>query len=174
MFLPRYQIISEFLRPALDQPTQEDMVVLPRDLFHYMLYLLLSTVSFDEEDYLRRNPDVAIAVNAGSIPDARSHFLTKGYYEGRVGGCPAVDEAWYLQANPDVAAAIHDGHVASAHDHFAIEGADGWRCPSREAFAPLAAWRALIDRAGRTGGDGVTRSDTGTDSSRFSTRPADQ
>lgn len=38
---------------------------------------------FDESDYLAANPDVAAAIAAGTLPDAATHWLVHGQFEGR-------------------------------------------------------------------------------------------
>ncbi|HEY1847618.1 MAG TPA: class I SAM-dependent methyltransferase [Opitutaceae bacterium] len=45
----------------------------------------MSAADFDEQDYLRSNPDVAAAVAAGSIPSGWAHFVRFGLSEGRPG-----------------------------------------------------------------------------------------
>ena len=60
-----------------------------------MLQLLVAGGSFNEAGYLRENPDVAEAVEAGQIRTARLHYIGFGFFEGRSGATPDVDEAWY-------------------------------------------------------------------------------
>jgi SAM-dependent methyltransferase len=50
---------------------------------YYILEKLATEDNFDEQDYLRGNPDVAAAVQAGSMESGRLHFTHFGRHEGR-------------------------------------------------------------------------------------------
>lgn len=130
MFVPPYQLLLEELRPTGPSPLQGDNVVVPRAMFELMLRLLVEQMPFDEESYLARNPDVAAAVAAGQIESPHTHFVSKGYFEGRVGGAPMVDAAWYRRRYADVAKELAGGGIASAADHYVDNGAREWRSPT--------------------------------------------
>lgn len=155
MFVPPYQIMAEAIRPSLDGPRVTERVLLPRAMFQLMLRLLLEQVPFDEQDYLSRNPDVAEAVARGDVPSARQHFVSKGYFEGRSGGCPIVDDDWYLKANADVAREVRKGAIGSARDHYVAAGAQEWRSPSRQDSALVEEWKQAlaVGAAGARGKD---------------------
>ena len=53
----------------------------------------MSASAFDEEEYLRSNPDVAAAVAAGSIPSGWAHFVRFGLSEARPGVAEAAGRA---------------------------------------------------------------------------------
>ena len=74
---------------------------------------------FNEIWYLRHNPDVAAAVEAGLI-DAKTHFEQYGRLEGRAPG-PLFDPERYLNENPDVRMAVANG-LTTAYDHFPNTG----------------------------------------------------
>lgn len=82
---------------------------------------MVSSNLFDEAWYLRTNPDVAAAVEAGEI-DAWTHFQQSGRFEGRAPG-PLFDPDHYLTQNPDVAVAVENGQT-NAYDHFLAFGAE--------------------------------------------------
>ena len=84
---------------------------------------------FDEGFYLSQNPDVAQAVNEGSVESGFEHFASFGIREGRN---PSVlyDEAFYLNANPDVAQAVSARSFASGLEHFLLFGHWEKRDPS--------------------------------------------
>lgn len=84
---------------------------------------------FDETFYQRQNPDVAAAIQNGSLNSGYEHFTRFGRLEGRN---PSVlyDEAFYLANNQDVAQAIADGIVASGLQHFLQFGHRENRDPS--------------------------------------------
>ncbi|MFC0282259.1 hypothetical protein ACFFJB_01255 [Camelimonas abortus] len=60
---------------------------------------------FDPEWYLKKNPDVLAAIQAGLISSAEEHFQLYGKYEGR-NPSPFIDLDFYLAANPDVREAV--------------------------------------------------------------------
>ncbi|AHF02586.1 calcium-binding protein [Marichromatium purpuratum 984] len=82
---------------------------------------------FDEDFYLRNNPDVAASVQAGTFT-AEEHFEQYGRFEGRNPNA-FVDLDFYLQQNPDVAEAVANGST-TAYDHFVTYGAQEQRQPS--------------------------------------------
>jgi hypothetical protein len=143
MFVPPYQVLLEELRPASSAPREADDIVIPRVMFELMLRLLVEKMPFDKEDYLKRNPDVAEALSQGKIKDARQHFITKGYFEGRVGGAPRVDEKWYQRRYADVAVALEDGGIASATDHYVDSGTREWRSPTQSEEPLVNEWKRV-------------------------------
>ncbi|WP_322529112.1 hypothetical protein R5R73_05875 [Salinicola sp. LHM] len=85
-------------------------------------------LSFNQEYYLRNNPDVAQAVQSGAIPSAEYHWLNYGAAEGRNPNA-VFDTQAYLSANPDVAEATEQG-VITPLEHFLEYGAAEGRAPS--------------------------------------------
>jgi hypothetical protein len=90
--------------------------------FTTLIQTLLQGIHVDEEWYLTQNPDVAQAISEGKVPSAREHFLSDGYFEGRVPFPIIVDEVWYLEQNPGVAEFIARGDLDSAQQHFEEHG----------------------------------------------------
>src|SRR5690606_19679356 len=87
--------------------------------------------SFDEARYLAANPDVAAAVEDGSITSGLAHYQQTGQAEGRSGASSySFDETYYLDANPDVAAAVSAGTLNSGYQHFTIYGRSEGRDPN--------------------------------------------
>ena len=73
---------------------------------------------FNETVYLAANPDVAAAIEAGTLKSGAEHFLKYGFTEGREADVTkGYEEAAYLAANPDVAAAVKAGTFKSGYDH---------------------------------------------------------
>ncbi len=97
--------------------------------FVTIIKLLISTVELDEEWYLKQNPDIAKAVEAGKLTSARRHFIDDGYLEGRPPFPLQVDEEWYLAQNPDVAEGIRKRKLRSAVEHFIANGYKEGRLP---------------------------------------------
>ena len=94
MYNPITQSLSRNLDLSRDEFNSSDKVEVPTHMFQFMLQLLLAGGSFNEEGYLRSNPDVAEAVKRGQIPSARLHYIGYGSLRGR-GAMPEVDEVWY-------------------------------------------------------------------------------
>ncbi len=99
MFVPPYHLIEPLIRTVHSPNGGSDGVVMPTELFRFLLRCALEGCDFDEAQYQRCNPDVADAVERRELASGREHFLGKGYFEDRVGAVP-VHEAWYLFAQP--------------------------------------------------------------------------
>lgn len=96
----------------------------------------LSSWDFDEDWYLHSNPDLIRAFPSSAFPDAFSHYLAVGYYEGRAPVPLEVDEDWYLSTYPDVANALIQGLLAGAQEHFATNGYREGRIPADPDIDP--------------------------------------
>jgi hypothetical protein len=119
-------------------------VRVPARFLKLLLQISLAAAEFDEDNYIRENPDVAKAISHGEIESARLHYIGFGFFEGRRGGGPAVDADWYLRKYPDVALAVREGRIKSAQAHFdAIGGGEG-RSPGREHEAEAAQWKLAL------------------------------
>jgi hypothetical protein len=123
-------------------PPDEQRVTLPFAVLRLLLRGALACQPFDEEGYLKHNPDVASAVLRGDVASGQEHHAADGYFEGRVGGCDAFAETWYVNQNQDVAAAIRAGTFASGRDHYDRVGKFELRSPNPSADADMALWRA--------------------------------
>ena len=108
MFVPPYHMIEQHIKAVRSANGGADQIVVPRELFQFLLRCALEGCEFDEAQYQRCNPDVAEGVERRVFASGREHFLSKGYFEGRVGAVP-VHEAWYLSHSPDVADAKRSG-----------------------------------------------------------------
>ena len=90
---------------------------------------MIADMEVEEQWYLQQYPDVAAAIAKGLIKSAKTHFVTDGYFEGRL-PCPIkVDEKWYLQQYPDVAESVHSGEIDSGQKHFTQDGYREGRLP---------------------------------------------
>lgn len=97
--------------------------------FYELMEKHLSRIFVDSDWYLQRYPDIAEAVKAGSVSDAKDHFCRFGYYEHRMPYRIDVDEAWYLGAYPDIKKGIEAGHFPTAQHHFDMLGFREGRIP---------------------------------------------
>jgi hypothetical protein len=145
MFIPRYEMIEPYIEVAASAKGGGKRVVMPAELFRFLLRCTLEGCEFDEAQYQRCNPDVAEGVERGVVASGREHFLGKGYFEGRVGAVP-VHEAWYLSNSPDVAEAKRSGLEESGEAHYRNIGAVEWREPNPGAVSALRAWKELLSR----------------------------
>lgn len=90
---------------------------------------LLTAPADFESAYRARNPDVAAAIDAGTLKSGLEHWLAYGRSEGRIG--PSIfDEDFYLARNPDVATAVLAGVFASGQAHWTLYGRAEGRSPS--------------------------------------------
>ena len=88
MFVPPYHLIEPLIRTVHSPNGGSDGVVMPTELFRFLLRCALEGCDFDEAQYQRCNPDVADAVERRELASGREHFLGKGYFEDRVGAVP--------------------------------------------------------------------------------------
>ena len=89
---------------------------------------LLRAVPVDEDWYLTRYPDVAAGIKVGHSKSAKHHFVSNGYFEGRLPFEHELDEEWYLATYPDVAR-NHELGAQSARDHYLLHGYTEGRLP---------------------------------------------
>jgi hypothetical protein len=101
--------------------TYEDMM--------QMLRRLIADVPVDEAWYLKRYPDIADAIDRGIVNSAKSHFVSDGYFEGRMPFPVNVDERYYLMQNPGVADHVRKGLLKSGQQHFDENGYSEGRLP---------------------------------------------
>jgi hypothetical protein len=144
MFVPSAESLMNALnldKSVLDGPGP---IKVPAGLLKLLLQIAVAATEFDEDGYLRENPDVAKAVSRGELESAHIHYIGFGYFEGRRGGGPAVDTEWYLGKYPDVGAAVKDGRVKSAEAHFFSIGGGEGRSPAAEHEAEAAQWKSAI------------------------------
>lgn len=97
----------------------------------------------DVNYYLKRNPDVADAIEAGFVENAVKHFEDYGIAEGRAPNA-LFNEGFYLSFNPDVARAVEQGLYASGLEHFLDAGMHEGRAPS-DLFSQRAYLKAHPD-----------------------------
>nr|WP_298797999.1 hypothetical protein [uncultured Acetobacter sp.] len=127
----------------------EQTVTLPSSLFVFLIENYLLHQPFNEENYLHTNPDVADAIQAGTLKSGKQHYVTQGYWEERDGAGPSFSEEWYVRQNPDVAIAVQRGECPSGAVHYGRYGRQEGRCPNPEQADLYAAWRSLYSRKPR-------------------------
>lgn len=82
----------------------EEYIAINLSFFKYLVRLCLESYrsDFDETTYLRKNPDVAEAVEDQKLPSGFEHYAKWGYFENRVPAF-AIDPEEYRIRYPDVA-----------------------------------------------------------------------
>jgi hypothetical protein len=121
-----------------------DDVIISREFLEFLLRQILPQVDFDEENYLRANPDVAAAIRRGEWRTPRDHFVAVGYFENRDGAAKPLSEVWYQRVNSDVAEAIKAGEWTSGDHHYREKGLFEWRAPNKELREVFALWRSEL------------------------------
>ena len=84
---------------------------------------------FDETGYLARNPDVALAVQDGSLANGYQHYQQWGGHERRDPNA-LFNEAWYLSTYQDVATAVQAGVLGTGYQHYMAFGWAENRAPA--------------------------------------------
>lgn len=144
MFVPSVESLMSALNLDKSAVKGDGQIMVPARLLKLLLQIALATTDFNEDAYLRQNPDVAMAISRGEVESGRHHYIGFGYFEGRLGGGAAVDSRWYLSKYPDVAAAVKDGRVTSAEAHFHFIGGGEGRSPAPDHESEAAQWKAAI------------------------------
>jgi hypothetical protein len=144
MYVPPYASLLKSLGTHPEQVDKANKIAVPGRLLKLLLQLAVAYSDFDEDGYLRINPDVRRAVERGEVESGRLHYIGYGYFEGRKGGIAIVEEDWYLQKYPDVAAAIKEGRIKSALDHFNSVGAAEGRSPNSDQEETAAQWKTAM------------------------------
>ncbi len=147
MYVPPFEAVLNNVgtsRAAFDSAAE---VTIPASLFRFLLQIAVAHGEFNEEGYLRANPDVAEALRGGAIESARLHYIGFGYFEGRQGATPAVDERWYLHTYPDVGSAVRSGQISGAAEHFAVVGASEGRSPDLRNAQDAEQWKRVLRAA---------------------------
>ncbi len=106
-----------------------ERVELTRDQLTLLIRSFLASVPVDEVWYKATYQDIDEAIRSGTIKSAKEHFISDGYFEGRLPCKILVDEEFYVSQYPDVAEGIDDGEISSAQEHFESNGFGEGRLP---------------------------------------------
>ncbi len=153
-FLPHIDQLLKSLRITRERLSSRSKIAVDTRLLRALLQSLAAQAPFDQEFYLKANPDIAAAFRAGQIPDLHVHYIENGYFEGRACALPLVDEVFYAKSYPDIGVAISRGEISSATEHYAQSGAAEGRIPSEAMRAEIDRWAAALadDQTGRAPG----------------------
>lgn len=141
-YIPPFSEILDALGISKEDYTKPRVVV-PTKLLNFLIAHVLISMKFDEGSYLRQNPDVAVAVRAGSVESGWGHFVSTGYFEGRSTGSAPLDENFYRRRYPDVASAERRG-ITKLAEHYTQTGISENRAPNElhEKLATL--WKVYL------------------------------
>jgi hypothetical protein len=134
-YVPPLRILSH----AGDVDRSETHITLPLESFLAILRAAFEGSAFDADWYIATYPDVATAIAEGIVPDAVTHFVRFGYFEGRRPRSFDVDQRWYEEAYEDVASAIRSGTISDARSHYNANGYFEARAPTADAASAFAA-----------------------------------
>jgi hypothetical protein len=126
-YVPPFAILKDYLAVATEEGEQR--VSGSYGDFVNLIRHMIAGIQVDEKWYLERYPDIAAAIQEGSVTSAQQHFVTDGYFEGRQPFPIQVDERWYLRRNTGVADFVRQGKLESGQQHFDANGYEEGRLP---------------------------------------------
>ncbi|MCC6736262.1 MAG: hypothetical protein IT534_09055 [Bauldia sp.] len=109
--------------------TRNDYWAVNKHFLSDLLSTRLGQVYVDQAWYLGRYPDVAKAIETGSVADAAEHYRKYGFFEHRMPMRIEVQEDWYLSEYADVGIAVRERVFPSAQAHFDLVGYAEGRLP---------------------------------------------
>jgi len=149
LYLPSFVTVARALGAPANIARESPGAAIPVDAraLRLLLQFVALAADYDEATYLKHNPDIAEAHEAGRIANLRQHFVESGYFEGRKASSVNLDGDWYLQMYPDVGESVREGIIASAQAHFALRGEIECRSPNCESLPWVSAFAELLSRA---------------------------
>ena len=126
-YIPPFDILKSYL--TIGSTDGKPTVSCSYDDFVAMLRRVLAGIEVDEAWYLESYPDIAAAIEKGSVISAQQHFVNDGYFEGRQPFPIRVNERWYLMNNTGVADHVRQGKLESGQQHFQENGYAEGRLP---------------------------------------------
>jgi hypothetical protein len=126
-YLPPFEVLKTYI--TISNVKGELMVSCSYENLIQLLRQVIVGVEVNEQWYLNRYPDIAEAIEAGTVQSARLHFVNDGYFEGRLPFPIQVDERYYLGQNTGVADYVRKGMLESGQQHFDENGYMEGRLP---------------------------------------------
>ena len=123
-----YTVLLKQIGVASDGQDNE-RIEMTRNQLLSLIRNLLAAIPVDEGWYKTIYQDVEQAIQSGAVRSAKEHFVSDGYFEGRLPSKVVVDEKFYKSKYPDVAEGIDDGEINSAQEHFETHGFIEGRLP---------------------------------------------
>jgi hypothetical protein len=132
-FFPVLEDFLDYIDVPADKLVGPRKVLVSLDLLRGLIGLAAGGLSYDEQYYRDRYPDLKRAAEMGEIADLKMHFISHGFFERRQAcarQAAPVDQEWYLSEYPDVAKALAEGRVSSVTDHYLSTGRREGRRPA--------------------------------------------
>jgi hypothetical protein len=126
-YLPPFEVLKSYI--TISNVKGELMVSCSYENLVHLLRQVIIGVEVNEPWYLEQYPDIAEAVENGSVKSARLHFVNDGYFEGRLPFPILVDERYYLAENAGVADYVRKGMLETGQQHFDENGYTEGRLP---------------------------------------------
>lgn len=126
-YLPPFELIRRSIE--ISTVRGELRVDVSYEAFIDILRTMIRGIDVNEAWYARTYEDIGKAIKGGAVHSAKQHFVSDGYFEGRLPFPITVDERWYLAEYPDVAESVRSGVIASAQEHFDKDGYREGRLP---------------------------------------------
>jgi hypothetical protein len=104
------------------QDMEAPSVAVSAPFLRFMLGELARGAPFDAPWYAAQYPDLGEASAAGGPEWLHEHFVTQGYFEGRLPHEPTLDADWYFRHYRDVWATYSQRLQEALRDHFATQG----------------------------------------------------
>lgn len=138
-YVPPIDLLLEGLE-ITERSLSEPIAAVSTQFLRFLLSELARGAPFDAGWYGTQYPDVREAGSALGADWLHNHFITQGYFEGRLPQEPALDADWYFRHYADVWAAYSAKLLDTLREHFLSQGwtegragtpqqadvADGW------------------------------------------------
>ena len=119
-YLPPFESLKSYL--TFESHDGELRITGSYEDFITLVRRLIVGIQVDEAWYLQSYPDIAEAIREGIVASPRQHFVTDGYFEGRLPFPIRVNDRWYLEQNSGVADVVRQGKLESGQQHFDENG----------------------------------------------------
>jgi hypothetical protein len=138
-YVPPLEIILRGLGLQKSDFEREDVIVSSRFL-KFLISKLALFSAFDPVWYASAYPDVEAARLAGDIGSLKEHFISAGYFEGRLPSEPSFDPKWYRNHYKDIGDIFSDQDVEGLRNHFFSKGYYEGRIGARELNKAISEW----------------------------------
>ncbi len=119
-YVPPFEILKSCL--TFESKGGELQITGSYEDFINLIRRLIAGIRVDDAWYRTRYPDIDEAIKSGIVRSAQEHFVTDGYFEGRLPFPIRVDERWYLEQNSGVGDFVRQGKLESGQQHFEDNG----------------------------------------------------
>ncbi len=143
-YIPHIDLLLAAMRIQRERLERKSKVAIDARLLRALIQAAVEQQPFSDAFYRATYPDIAAAHKAGSVADLHEHYITTGFFEGRVGAPPQLDEAFYVTTYPDVARALEAGSVTSAAEHYVRSGVAEGRMPNAAAKTEIDGWMSVL------------------------------